>query len=320
MDGFRGRLRRAGRPLLRDRKRQFRPVSANFPNPSALTTPNGNPGLPIDGDYGDSFVKVQVDTVHDSPANQNVNGWGLQVVDYFTPSDQAALDSADEDLGSGAPTLLPQSAGSAAHPFLLVGGGKEGTLYLIDRGTDNTTMTMGEFHADTDDAVQEQGDAVNGILSTPAYFNGNLYVTSGYNSGPMYEFSINNAQLAHEGTDDRRLWGPRRLAGDLRRRHGERHRVGPGTQSRNQLRAYSAANLSDEIYNSSDRVRGRPAFQLGPEILRPHGGQRRRLRGHGRLAGDVWIEHSAQGSAGRSEQPGGHHDHRRNGGFALLDQ
>ncbi len=145
----------------------FDPYSANFPNPSALTTPNGNPGLPIDGDYGDSFVKVQVDTVHDSPANQNVNGWGLQVVNYFTPSDQAALDSADEDLGSGAPTLLPQSAGSAAHPFLLVGGGKEGTLYLIDRGTDNTTMTMGEFHADTDDAVQEQGDAVNGILSAP---------------------------------------------------------------------------------------------------------------------------------------------------------
>src|SRR5262249_11478071 len=95
-------------------------------------------GLPVDGDYGDSFVKIAVDPTT-SPANQNVNGWGLKAVDFFSPFDQQNLNNGDLDLGSGGPMLLPDSAGSAAHPHLLVGSGKEGRIYLIDR--DN----MGHF-------------------------------------------------------------------------------------------------------------------------------------------------------------------------------
>ena len=51
--------------------------------------------------------------------------------------------------------MLPDSAGNAAHPHLLLGGGKQGTLYLIDR--DN----MGKFDPNTDHVVQEV-QAVNG--------------------------------------------------------------------------------------------------------------------------------------------------------------
>jgi hypothetical protein len=43
-------------------------------------------GMPNKGDYGDSFVKIVVDPTT-SPTNQNVNGWGLKAVDYFTPFD-----------------------------------------------------------------------------------------------------------------------------------------------------------------------------------------------------------------------------------------
>ena len=35
-------------------------------------------GFPIDGNYGDSFIKIAVDTTHNSPTNQNMNGWGMQ--------------------------------------------------------------------------------------------------------------------------------------------------------------------------------------------------------------------------------------------------
>ena len=72
------------------------------------------------GDYGDSFVKL-------STASNK-----LAVADYFTPFNQASLQAGDVDLGSGGPLLLPDSVGSAAHPHLLVGCGKEGRIYLRD--------------------------------------------------------------------------------------------------------------------------------------------------------------------------------------------
>ena len=34
------------------------------------------------------------------------------------------------DLGSGGPLVLPDAAGSASHRFLVVGSGKDGTIYV----------------------------------------------------------------------------------------------------------------------------------------------------------------------------------------------
>ncbi len=82
-------------------------------------------GFPVHGDYGDCFVKVGVDTTT-TQANQNINGWGLKVLDYFSPQNNAALNNVDKDLGSGGPIVLPDALGNAAHPHLLVGSGKEG--------------------------------------------------------------------------------------------------------------------------------------------------------------------------------------------------
>src|SRR4029077_6167786 len=100
-------------------------------------------GFPIKADYGDAFVKLVPDPASDA-VHQNRNGWGLKVVDYFAPQNAQMLGDRDLDLGSCAPVLLPDSAGSAAHPHLMVGGGKQGTLYLVDR--DN----MGKFDPSAD--------------------------------------------------------------------------------------------------------------------------------------------------------------------------
>src|SRR5208337_3587595 len=143
--------------------------------------------IPNQGDYGDSFVKVEIDGTTPASgslnATNNMNGWGMHVVDYFTPMNEGNLSNGDTDMGSGAPLLLPASAGSAAHPNLLVGSGKEGRIYLIDRDD------MGGYHGDaagdgnsgTDNVVQETATgAINGSLETPTFYNGVLYYVGGY--------------------------------------------------------------------------------------------------------------------------------------------
>ncbi|MGD0988074.1 MAG: choice-of-anchor D domain-containing protein [Candidatus Sulfotelmatobacter sp.] len=112
-------------------------------------------------DYGDSVVKLNS---------------SLQVVDYFTPMDQACRNGNDMDLGSGGPLLLPTQPGP--YPNEIVFGGKGGTpcdlwtggvyaapVYVINY--DN----MGHYNATQDQIPQEIEGSPNGYWSTPAYFS-----------------------------------------------------------------------------------------------------------------------------------------------------
>ena len=108
------------------------------------------------GDYADSFVKL-------STTNS------LSVADYFSPSNQASLASADSDLGSGGPILLPDEVGSLAHPHLIAGGGKAGKIFLVDR--DN----MGHFNSNTNLIVEEFNSNAGSFFGSPAYFNFQIY-------------------------------------------------------------------------------------------------------------------------------------------------
>src|SRR5579859_5056427 len=74
----------------------------------------------------------------------------MAVADYFTPHDQATLAANDTDLGSGGPVLLPDSVGTVAHPHLMVGCGKEGKIYLLDR--DN----LGHFNSVNDNQIIQE--------------------------------------------------------------------------------------------------------------------------------------------------------------------
>jgi len=127
------------------------------------------------GDYGDSFLRV------------STSGSTLAESDYFTPFNQQQLANADQDLGSGGVMLLPDSVGSAAHPHLMIGSGKQGLAYLVDR--DN----LGQFNSGSDNVVQEV-HLSGAIFSSPAYFNGRIYYRGG--SGQLQAFSIANAMIS----------------------------------------------------------------------------------------------------------------------------
>jgi autotransporter-associated beta strand protein len=162
---------------------------------------HGNPalnasGFPADGDYYEAVVKVQTD-INTSPTNQNINGWGLKVADYFIPYNIVPLDNADQDLGSGAPLVLPDSAGIAGHPHLMVAAGKEGKVYLIDRDNMGKFSALGDHVLNAVPNGSGQNTApvlIGGSLSTPAYYNGKLYWTSGY-SGNARSYTINGTGI-----------------------------------------------------------------------------------------------------------------------------
>jgi hypothetical protein len=126
----------------------FNTLASNF---TGTNTGTGVYSQPLDHNYGDCFVKVSLDTTT-TQSSQNSNGWGLKIADFFSPYNNATLNGGDTDLGSGAPVLLPDSVGSSTHTQLLVGAGKEGKIYLIDRNK------MGGFSPNTDYVVEEQAN------------------------------------------------------------------------------------------------------------------------------------------------------------------
>jgi hypothetical protein len=114
-----------------------------------VSTGNGSFGPSVTGviQTGNSFVKL-------SPS--------LDLSDYFTPSNSAVLNSGDQDLGSSGVLSIPGTS-------LIVGGGKQGRMYLVN------TNDMGHFNASVDNIQQEFqsifGNGTQHIHGTPVYFN-----------------------------------------------------------------------------------------------------------------------------------------------------
>jgi len=210
-------------------------------------------GFPASGDYGDSVIKLAPDPAS-GPNNQNGNGWGLKVVDYFSPYNTQDLNTQDLDLGASAPVLLPDSAGSAAHPHLLLTGSKAGTIYLIDR--DN----MGKFNPQADEVVQEQ-TGVGATFSPPSYFDGNFYVSA---SGVLKSFSISNGAFSGPTAKSSDPYNNPKSALSVSADGSENGIVWGIEHTTNQLRAYDATNVGNELYTSDQASDGRD--QLGTAI------------------------------------------------------
>ena len=200
-------------------------------------------GFPVNGDYGNSIVKLAYDP-NSSPTNQNINGYGLKVVDYFTPSNQQVLSDQDLDLGSGGIMLLPQSAGSAATPDLLVQGSKQGTVYLVNY--DN----LPGFNPNGDQVAQEAPGLFSSVYTTPAYFNGTLYYAA--NTNHAKAFSLTNGQFSTTPTSvSADTFGYPGATPTISANGTTNGIVWMIDTTTKELRAYDASNLAHELYNSN---------------------------------------------------------------------
>ena len=193
-------------------------------------------------DYGDSTVKLST-------------SGGLSVADYFTPSDQANLNSADRDHGSGgAAILMDPSAGPVAH--LLIGGGKAGVLYLLNR--DN----MGGFDSNTNHVVQSLVVSGNEILATAAVWNNSLYIAASGNPLRQFPFNSSTGQFGGASHSSPQSFGGKGATPSVSASSSSANGIvwaldsgaygtpccanGPAV-----LHAYDAANVGTELWNSS---------------------------------------------------------------------
>jgi hypothetical protein len=210
-------------------------------------------GFPNKQDFGNSFLKI-------SSAST-----GLAVLDYFTMSNEVAESNSDTDLGSGGEMLLPDltdSTGTARH--LMVGAGKDGNLYVVDRDA------MGKFSPSANNNYQTlNGALTGGIWSTPAYFNNTVYY--GSVSGNLKAFAISSAKLiATPASQSATQFGYPGTAPSVSA-NGTANGIVWAHENTNPavLHAYEATNLAHEIYNSNQATANRDHFGVGNKYITP---------------------------------------------------
>jgi chitodextrinase len=201
---------------------------------------DGNSSTAPNNDFGDSILKL------------GTSG-GLSLSSWFTPSDESSLNAGDVDLGSGGATVLVD-APSSPKPRLLIGGGKEGNLYLLNRDA------LGNFGDANAWQIFSLG---NGIFATPAFWQNQLYIagvggrlkafqfsptTGKFNpsqtsqSPTSFGFPGSTPSISATGAANGIVWALDNSQYCTQQASG----CGPAV-----LHAYDAANLATELWNSS---------------------------------------------------------------------
>jgi hypothetical protein len=216
----------------------------------SFSATNGSGGV----DYGDSFLKL-------STTN------GLHVADYFTVWDQATIgeNGHDTDLGSGACMLVPPQPGTNLN--LLVGGGKGGKFYVLNRDQLTTNNTHYNATGTNDPILQTFTNLPARFMTGPAYFNGAVYYSSW--SDKMKSYAISNGVLSRSNISA----GPRTFSfpgctpvvSSTGTNNGIVWSVAIGTPA--VLTAYNATNLAAEIYNSAQASGNRDALTNGVKFV-----------------------------------------------------
>jgi hypothetical protein len=151
-----------------------------------LYVQTGNGTFDDVNDYGETVEKF------------TPNNGQLTLSDSYTPENFPLLNQQDWDVSAAGLLLLPDQPGN--YPHEMVGGGKEGTIYVMDR--DN----LGGYSPNGNNIVQYIVGAikastpgqVHGMWGAPSYFQGNVYIVGKGDYAKM--FTLNNGLLPTTAT------------------------------------------------------------------------------------------------------------------------
>jgi hypothetical protein len=193
--------------------------------------------MPPNNDYGDSLLQLNT---------------ALQITQYFTPSDELADSQNDRDFGSGGAAVLADLPAGNSVIHALVCGGKDGTLYVINRDM------LGGFG----DAAAVQAIALgHSIFSTVAIWNNYLFIAA--TSGPLLAYQLDPSTVQfHLASSSTQAYGFPGSSPSISAAGSQNGLVwaldthsycthqstlcGPAV-----LHAYDATNLATELWNSA---------------------------------------------------------------------
>jgi hypothetical protein len=217
--------------------------------------PSAN-GFPKNDDYGDTFVKL--------------SDWHLNVIDYFTPYNQAEQVAGDTALGSGGTLILPDMVTASGQIVrLAVGAGGDGNIYVVNRDQ------MGKINLKTYDnsnVYQEIQNALGGsVFGSPAYFNGYLFY--GAVNATLRQFTFHagllsiNATSATANTFNYRGTTP--SVSSAGNESGIVWAYENASSGDAVLHAYKALDLTQELYNSAQAPNKRDALGAANKFIVP---------------------------------------------------
>lgn len=178
----------------------------------------------------------------------------LQITDFFMPSNDAFLRANDADLGSGADLIMPDNSSSTPHE--VIGGGKDGRIFVVNRDNMGKFVTTGPDQVIQ--TVQTGVQQFDNIFSTPAYWNGNLYVHCENDVLKAYSWSSTTGLLSttytSKGTTKFGVHGATVTVSSDGNSNGivwEIESTNAPTAGPAILHAINANDVSKELYNSS---------------------------------------------------------------------
>jgi hypothetical protein len=209
--------------------------------------------MPSQRDFGNAALKIAA------------GGATLTVADYFTPSNTVSESANDVDFGSGSVMLLvDQADASGTVHHLLVAGGKDGNLYVLDRDD------MGHFHA-TGDVVYQQIAVGGELFSAPIYYNGSVYV--GDVGGTLKAYTFSNAMLPATSSSQTSQTFAYPGTSPAVSAQGSTNAILWAVESAQSaaavLYAYDPADLGQEYYDSTQAGGGRDSFGNGNKFITP---------------------------------------------------